>query len=102
MNGSVAASNRAAAGSFSFEAEKAIDNDRNGVQRARSHPTTLFLFVSKLGTFLRGTLLSTEKSVNPLHAGSRPITQTGKTRRKHAHANKRHRNICQLLDTGVA
>ena len=64
MNGSVAASNRAAAGSFSFEAEKAIDNDRNGVQRARSHPTTLFLFVSKLGTFLRGTLLSTEKSVN--------------------------------------
>ena len=63
MNGSAAASNRAAAAaSFSFGDEDATDNDRDRAQVGLISAKT-FNYFSRLGTFLRGTLLSTEKPV---------------------------------------
>src|SRR5213082_2657526 len=62
MNGSAAASNRAAAASFLFGDEDATN------KRPRSCPSGLISaktsdYCSRLGTFLRGTLFSTEKPV---------------------------------------
>src|SRR4051812_36030042 len=69
-----------------------------------------FNYLSRLGTFLRGTLLSTEKPVKTqrlkyspkgVWEGSDPGL-THKKRRKHVHSNKSYDASNWVVDAGIA